>query len=132
MKEQSVVDAVVAELGRQGFCVNTEVPNFYRSADVAAVDKSGDVWVIECKVSDISRAIQQARIHQLAADRVLVATPFRRTRPSTLSRLQDAGIGLMYVMPDGGIAEAYEAPRTREPWEYARDTLRRAIVEDAA
>lgn len=130
MREQVLVEAVVAELDKQGFHVSTEVPNFYRSADVAAVDQHGDVWVIECKISDMARAISQTKIHQLAADRVLVATPFRKTRPSTIAKLRSAGVGLMYVMPDGQVVEAFEAPKTDNPWQHARECLRSAIIEE--
>jgi hypothetical protein len=128
MRERFIVDAVVTALNGQGFDVGTEVPNFYRSADVAAVTVGGEVWVIECKVSDISRAIEQARIHKLAADRVLVATPHRVTRSTTLQRLKCAGLGLMYVMPDGSVTEACEAPRNHSHWPLAKERLRTEIV----
>jgi len=127
MREQFVVEAVVQALSQQGFHVRTEVPNFYRSADVAAIDAEGDIWVIECKVSSMSRAIEQSKIHRLAADRVLVATPLRRTREETKNKLRCAGVGLIYVMPDGSVEEAYKAPRTAHPWCLARERLREAI-----
>jgi hypothetical protein len=130
MREQVLVDAVVKNLNTQGFVVSTEVPVFYRSADVAAVDQDGRVWVIECKISDMSRALTQTRLHKLAADRVSVATPLRKTRDSTIGKLKAAGVGLMYVLPDGRIEEAYDPPESTKPWPQAREQLRRTIIED--
>lgn len=127
-KENLVVEAVVRSLRRKGFQVNTEVPNFHRSADVAAVDRQGNVWVIECKVSSLGRAIEQCVTHKLAADKVLVATPYRKTRDGTVQKLRTAGLGLMYVMPDGSIEKAFDPSRGHCPWNLARDRLRKAIV----
>ena len=70
MSEESIVNAIVGTLREDGFTVATEVANFYRSADVGALAKNGDVWVVECKVSSIGQAIRQAKTHRLSADKV--------------------------------------------------------------
>lgn len=126
--EQSVVEAVVGTMCKRGFEVVTEVPNFHRSADIAAVDKGGEVWVIECKVSAMSRAIDQMRTHRVAADRVAIATPSRRVREDIQDMLREEGIGLLLVSSDGSVTEELEAA-PQKPWGLARDRLRQAILE---
>ena len=127
--ESQVVDAIVREFSSRGFLVRTEVPNFYRSADVAAIDKRGRVWVVECKVSCMDRAISQSVTHCLAADRVAVATPLKRSTEGTLRKLKAAGVGLMYVASDGSVTEALQPRTDRRPWARARARLRSRILE---
>lgn len=127
--EESLVDAVVSFLEGSGFVVQTEVPNAYRSADVAAIGQTGAIWVVECKVTNISKAIEQSKTHKLAADMVFVATPHRQTRGSTLEKLARAGVGLMYVMPDDTVEIAMEPSNGHIPWDLARERLRYAVAE---
>jgi hypothetical protein len=129
MSEKAIVSAVVNALEGKGFKVATEVANFYRSADVGAVDCEGNVWVVECKVSNIGRAIEQAKIHRLAANKVFVATGQKKLREVSLSKIRKAGLGLLYVMEDGSISEAIGEPYSNEPWELARRELLERIME---
>jgi hypothetical protein len=123
VNEKKLVDRVVSELERRGFSVVTEVANLYRSADIAAVSSEGELWIVECKVSNMARAVEQSRTHKHAADRVYVATYHRKSKVSTVRRIRDAGLGLIYVMPDGTVEFEIDAPRDRGPWKPARDRL---------
>jgi hypothetical protein len=129
MSEESIVNAIVETLREDGFTVATEVANFYRSADIGALAKNGEVWVVECKVSNIGQAIQQAKTHKLSADKVFIATFYKNTREITLGRIRDAGLGLIYVMPDGSVSKPVEWPRRNTPWGLARKRLSERIRE---
>jgi len=127
--EKTIVNAVVNELEGKGFRIAREVANFYRSADIGAVDHKGKVWVIECKVSNIGRAIEQSKTHKLSADKVFIATLQRKTKEVTLRRIREAGVGLLYVMSDGSVSEPIEEPGLNEPWGLAREKLLSRIME---
>lgn len=129
MNEQIIVDAVVNTLMDDGFTVATEVANFYRSADVGVLAKNGDVWVVECKVSGISQAIKQAKTHKLSADKVYIATFYKNTREITLRKIRDAGLGLLYMMPDGSVSKPIEQAKRNKPWGLAKKKLLRRIIE---
>ena len=130
MREETIVNAVVNTLMGKGFrYVATEVANFYRSADIGALDNEGKIWAIECKVSNIGRAIEQSRTHKLSADKVFIATLQRKTKEVTLRRIREAGVGLLYVMSDGSVSEPIEEPGLNEPWGLAREKLLSRIIE---
>ncbi len=129
MSEQIIVDAVVDTLTSDGFTVATEVANFYRSADVGVLTTNGDVWVVECKVSSIGQAIKQAKTHKLSADKVFIATFYKKTREITLRKIRDAGLGLLYIMPDGSVSKPIEQPKRNKPWGLAKKKFLRRIIE---
>ena len=130
-KERRVVNAITRALRRDGFLVATEVANFYRSADIAAIDQNGQVWIIECKISNIGQAIVQSRTHRLSANRVYIGVPQRKMRPTTLEKVRQAGIGLIYVRSDGSIFTALEEPAGNTPSRFANANLRKRILETA-
>lgn len=129
MIEKKIVDAVVDALAQRGFQVATEVPNFYRSADIGAIDRQGKIWAVECKVSNIGRAIEQSKTHKMSADRVFIATFFRQTKEPTLTKIRDAGLGLLYVMSDGSLSEPIQEPVENKPWPLARARFLARILE---
>lgn len=130
MREETIVNAVVNALMGKGFrYVATEVANFYRSADIGALDNEGKIWAIECKVSNIGRAIEQSKTHKLSADKVFIATFRKNTREDTLSRIREAGVGLLYITPDGSMSEPIEEPNENRPWSLARERFLTRIME---
>ncbi len=129
MNEKAIVNAVVDSLKIKGFKVSTEIANIYRSADICVLDNNGKVWVIECKVSNIGRAIQQTKVHKLSADKVFIATFYKKTRNETLRKIREAGVGLLYVMSDGTVSKPIEEPKQNKPWSLARDRLLQRIMD---
>jgi len=123
MNEQAIVSSVVSAMLGKGFQVKTEVANFHRSADICLIDDEGEIWVIECKVSSISRAIEQSRTHKLAADKVFIATVHRKTTETIRDQIEKAGLGLLYVKPDGSVSEPIVMPKRNKPWRFARAIL---------
>ena len=129
--ELELVNAIVRDLRSRGLKVAKDVANIYRCADIVMEDQDGVVWVIECKLSAISRALKQLEIHKLSADRVAVAIPFRRTRQSTIDRLNKAGAGLMYLMPDGSTEIAAPPQVHGMVWKTARQQLLQTLEKVA-
>ena len=129
MKESQIVNIVVKSLKDNGFRVATEVPNLYRSADVAAIDSEENIWVIECKISSISKAIEQLQTHKLSADKVFIGTIFRKTRENTIKKIKQAGVGLIYIMPDSSVNIAFGNTIKINPWNISKEKLRKRILE---
>lgn len=123
MHEQAIVNTIVHNLRKDGYTVATEVANFYRSADVVAVDNDSKIWIIECKVSDMKRALEQLRIHKMSADRVFIGTSFRKLQKNTLKRIRDAAVGLIFVMPNGRIKIELNCPKQDNIWAPAKEKL---------
>lgn len=128
MAEKLLVDSLVVHFLGKGFKVVTEVANLYRSADIALIDNEENIWIIECKVSDIGKAIRQLRTHRLSADRIFIGTFYKKTKKSTLERIKNEGIGLIYLMPDGNVIESPSETTNKRPWEPARNVLRERIL----
>lgn len=128
-QEIKLVEAIVTSLKRLGYRVETEIANFHRSADIAAIDNDGFIWIIECKVSNMNRAIIQSKTHKLSADKVFIGTCHRNTKKNTLKKIREEGIGLIYVMPDGNINIAIEETTKGKPWRPARERLLKRIME---
>lgn len=128
MCEDSVVEAISISLRNEGYQVAKEVANFYRSADIAAIDIDGNVIVIECKISNIGKALEQLEIHKLSADKVYIGTVYRKTRKDTKRKLEKAGVGLIYVKKDGQIEIANESAKCKF-WVPAKNKLKNRILE---
>ena len=128
MNERMIVNRIVEDLQAKGYKVKTEVANFYRSADIAVIDNEENIWIIECKVSSIGQAINQLKTHKLSADKVFIGTLYRNTKESTLNKIKEAGIGLIYVMTDGSINKVIEEPNESNPWAPARERLLHRII----
>lgn len=128
MTEKVVVEKLVTNLRQKGYKVATEVANFYRSADIAVIDSEDKVWIIECKLSKISHAIQQLKTHRLSADKVFIGTISRRTKSETLDRIKAENVGLIYVDHRGNIKFACSC-EDNVPWAPARNNLYRRIMD---
>jgi len=128
MNERELVNSIVKFLKAKGYTVATEVANLYRSADIAVLDDEENIWIIECKLSSIGRAILQSKIHKISADKVFIGTIYKNTRESTLDRIKEEGLGLIYVMPDGSVSKEIEVTVTNSPWLPKKEILRERIM----
>jgi hypothetical protein len=132
LAEKDLVRSLVSHFTAKGFIVVTNVANLYRCADIALIDKEKRIWIIECKVTDMSKAIRQLKTHRLAADRVFIGTFYKKTHKSTLERIKSEGIGLIYLMPDDTVVVALPDSTSSSPWEPARSILFERIQEGEA
>jgi hypothetical protein len=127
--ESFITQSICRQLEEAGCAVATEVANFHRSADIAAVGPNGEVIVVECKVSDMKRAVAQSITHRLSADRVMVATCRRVLKPSTISLIHGKGVGLYFVDSTGAVEVAWQPTIREAAWPLRREQLRRRILE---
>ncbi len=103
MNEDEVVDIIIGHLKSLHFIVAKEVGNFYRIADIAAISPSGEVWIIEGKLSSMKHAVKQLEVHKLSADRVFIGTPQRNLRRATIAMLESENIGVIFVDKSGKV-----------------------------
>lgn len=130
MNEKIIVQTIVEYLKLKGYKVATEVANLHRSADIAAIDKNGNVVIIECKVSNIRKAIEQIKTHMNSADRVYIGIPSRNNWKKTLSTFNELGIGLIHVNNDGSIDMISES-KENIPWHITRNKIKERILDYA-
>ena len=100
-----LVILLVNALKKKGYTVATEVPNCYRSTDIAVIDNKGLTWAIECKMSNIKQALRQLMVQVYAADFVYIAMPLKKTREVSLEQIKKRGFGLLYVRENGEVIE---------------------------
>jgi len=123
LPEDSLKQVFAEHFKNLGFDVATEVANIYRSADLVVVDEDKKITIIECKISNVRKAVEQIQIHKLSADRVFIGMPFRNPRESTISMIKNACAGLLYLMPDGTVEEYISAPQLNDWLEKTKNRL---------
>lgn len=129
MSEVEIVNIVYRHLIDSGCIVATEIANFSRCADIAAIDQDKNVLVVECKLNAIKKALKQIKTHRLSADKVFIATNFKSLKKQTLDNIKNAGIGLIFVMPDETVSYSIYPPSMQDPWGPARARLIKRIQE---
>ncbi len=97
--ERQMRTALIKVLRRRGIRPAVEIPFLGRSVDVAYRCANGSITAIELKLlsKDIKRALKQAKICLLAADRVYVCTRPHDVREEMKSTFRDLGVGLMFL-----------------------------------
>lgn len=109
MTEKSLVNRFVHALTPGAAIIKTEVSNFHRSADIVILHDNGEVWIVECKLSAIGRAVNQLKTHKLSADRVYIGLPKGRRTNKSLQTLSEHGFGLLEIDGEGKIDEVIQA-----------------------
>lgn len=92
--EIDLVALLVYALHDEGYRVRREVPNMGQSADVVAT-RSRWVTVIEVKVRDWRRALEQCLAHEQVADFVCIAVGTGRIASELLRTAQTRGYGII-------------------------------------
>jgi hypothetical protein len=111
-----------------------ELRFFDRGIDVYGVRVSGrrtTTFAVELKLKKWTRALQQAAIYQLCSDFSYVAMPFSSVVALDLSIFRAAGVGLLFVRPDGSVGQMLEAKQSVETRKHYVDALSRATLEDS-
>ncbi len=112
MTESEMVGMCRAYIERcfPGTRVACEVPFLSRCIDMVLLTGTETV-TIEFKLHDWRQAIKQARDHKLGANRAYVCMPYRKQSDAMIRALDKEGIGLLFYMDDGTMAEARPAVR---------------------
>ena len=129
MKEQIIVNHLVQNFKNKGYKVATDVANIYRCADIALLDNNSSVWVIECKISAIKRALEQTKIHKLSADEVYIALPYKKLKEESLRKIRESDVGLIFVLPNGSVNIEFKSPKQFHTWQPAKNKLISNILE---
>jgi hypothetical protein len=129
MNENFISQSICRRLRNDGYSVATEVANFHRCADIAAIAPSGEIVIVECKLFDMKRVVEQSHTHRLSADRVMVATLRRTLKPATQQLIRAKGLGLYFVDAEGEVELAWQSKVQDGVWPLRREQLRKRILE---
>jgi hypothetical protein len=100
---------------QKGFLIREEVPFLLKVADLLCLhEDSGECIAIEVKVKDWRKALKQAIVYQMMADRVYIAMSNRHIKSIDHDLLAENAVGLISVDLNGTvclISEAAPSPR---------------------
>lgn len=83
------------------YVVRSEVPFNGKSIDVLAMDrKTRRLIAIELKVDKWRKALRQAAVYQLCANRVYVGLWHKHVNPQNLGLISSYGLGVIAIAPD--------------------------------
>lgn len=83
------------------YVVRSEVPFNGKSIDVLAMDrKTRRLIAIELKVRKWRKALRQAAVYQLCANRVYVALWHKHVNPENLELISSYGLGVIEIAPN--------------------------------
>lgn len=133
--ESELVQPVARFLRRRSFLVQcNETPFFEHRMDVCAYSSRMDRTIaVELKLTDWTRAIEQAIIYQLCADLVYVAMPSTAAKRVDKRVLSELGIGLLAVAPHSCrvVVAASQSAVLRKHYHRAVVSFLRRGVSDA-
>jgi hypothetical protein len=129
--ERRLVDVLVSHLRRDGV-VEREVKHYERRIDVATVPfGSSEVWAIEAKTADWSRAMSQAIVNLAASQRSYIAIYSKHVHRVRMDVLDRHGIGLISVGTKwGDVVVLKAAPRSSYTNPIATARIRQAVQGD--
>lgn len=110
LRESEFIDGLESLFPRRRFSACFEVRFFGRSIDVVFQSPDGELIAVELKVHNWRRAIQQAMVHPLYADRTYIAVWHGVLHRIDQDLLNDLEIGLISL--DGSAKEIKPAPRS--------------------
>lgn len=133
--ERDLVEPVVDYL--RGIGCDQIVPEqqfFDRGIDVYGIKSSGRrtvTYAVELKLTKWTRALQQAATYQLCCDFSYIAMPLKRVLSLDLSIFREAGVGVLFIRPDGTVGEMLEAQRSLETRRHYVEAMSKANLEDS-
>ena len=128
--ERRIVDVLVSHL-REHHVTGREVQHYEKRIDVATIrSDTGELWAIEAKTADWSRALGQAIVNLAAAERSFIALYSANAHRVALPDLEAHGIGLIAVGTKWGDVEIVkEAARSPYTNRLATDRIRLQIAK---
>lgn len=111
ISEKRLVDVLIAHIRASGQALR-EVRHYEKRIDIVAFPNgTNEVWAIEAKVSNWSRAIEQATVNLSAADRSFVAIYSDYAHRVSRETLDKLGIGLIAVGSRWGDVNVVHQPK---------------------
>ncbi len=113
-KESSLLDPIAGYIRRKGFIFQIqELPFYQRSVDIYGFSKiSNKTIAIELKLHKWKKAIEQALLYQLCADKAYIGMPKKFIGRVNLDLITRYGIGLISVSETGRCREMIEAKQS--------------------
>ena len=126
--ERRLVDVLVCHL-REQHATGREIGHYERRIDVATIrSDTNELWAIEAKTTDWSRALSQAIVNMAAAERSYIAIYSKHTHRVPLGLLDEHGVGLIAVGTRWGDVEILrDAARSPYTNHLATDRIRLQI-----
>ena len=135
VSEGQLQEAVAEHFKQLGYVVMSETPFFTKRIDLFAVHRASlETVAIELKMRDWKRALFQARIYLLCADRVFVAMPSGPAHGITSETLGHYGVGLLAIdiseasTSDWSISIVMPAPKSVRKKDQYIDRLRGLVL----
>jgi len=110
---------------KMGFKIYTEVPIFSASADMVIIDDDNNIEVIEFKLNNWKKAIQQVKKHSIAVDQmsICILKPKLKETQQQIERFcKQERIGL-YYSADSSIEKIIISPKCNRVWEVEKERL---------
>ncbi len=128
--ERRLVDVLVCHL-REQHATGREIGHYERRIDVATIrSDTNELWAIEAKTTDWSRALSQAIVNMAAAERSYIALYTKHAHRVPLGILDEHGVGLIAVGTRWGDVEIlWNAARSPYTNHLATDRIRLQIAE---
>lgn len=131
LSEADLVARLTAWLMADGYRVRTEVANMGQSADVVAL-RGRWATIIEAKLKDWRRAVEQCQAHEVIADYVCIAIALVTVPDGLVAVAQTRGYGIIHF---DGAANAFcwavLPRRNRKIWAPQRECWSRTLREVA-
>jgi hypothetical protein len=126
--ERRVVDVLVCHL-REQHATGREIEHYEKRIDVATIrSDTNELWAIEAKTANWSRALAQAIVNLAAAERSYIAIYSKHAHRVPLGILDEHGVGLIAVGTRWGDVEILrDAARSPYTNYLARDRIRLQI-----
>ncbi len=132
MSESQIQNILFDTLKKRHRFVLKEAPVFSRSIDIVYINEQKELISIEIKLNDWRKAVNQAKDHQLVADKSYICLPSKKKGISEdlLSLLEGTGIGLFVFSEDSGnlqLKEVRPAKSLSFSWQPSRIQLEKLI-----
>lgn len=126
--ERRLVDVLISFL-REHHIVGREIRHYEKRIDIVTIKSDTDeLWAIEAKISDWTRAISQAIVNQATSEKSYIALHSKNVHRVPPTILEQFGIGLISVGTKWGEVEIIkEAKRSLYINQLALDQIRSQV-----
>jgi Holliday junction resolvase len=130
--ERELVRTLARFLQTDGFECFFEVPNMGQSVDLV-LKKNGSLYLIEAKLKDWKRGLQQCRAHQLVADFICIAMGSNFISQELLNQANELGVGVLnYDMSLQVFHHALEPVKNQNYWKPQRTVFENNLFHHKA
>ena len=126
-REEELVLALSQFLASTGYRIRHEVPNMGQSADLVAT-RGRWVTIVEAKLRNWRRALEQCRAHEQVADFVCIALLGAQASDALVREVESTGYGLVLVSSADGKCQWITQPtRNKSVWRPQRRMLSESL-----